>query len=962
MAIKDEIIELITKLVTPPAERWENDPFEVLLKQCPKHVFEKYVDPIIEDAIPSTSDDVRTVNADARVQFSQILGGLYLELAGVLETQRSTTNDEFQLVSVQDINAVKSSFQFFLLTGVIPFLEPGVCLPASSRSSFIKSWKLYNGDKEKCAERLSFAAKVFVTLLKSNDHIASLFLPKFIDDIIGIHYQLNELKANKYESELEEIISKCRPDVLFGSLMHLSRGGKSQIPPMWLKGACGKVLSTILVGEGGLALMLQYYHERAGDNWTDHLPMTKSVAWCLAAVPKIFSHPLRYHENISKQFFEIFWSQKTPEKNTLNLFKSYVDEVHVRFSHNANVTVFDKILNFWEVLDKRVRNGTQMHSEKVEEFCMNDIKNLQLLSQMQNSYDVKRIRRITTCLFACAQHVPYVKDVLRVVLDGAANLGYTLYQYVVTPSLHVRLEKKSVTSSKIQEIGETNGNATPAEELWLEASTNADEGVGRRLEDVFYITADVVGSARLRAIMEMINVALEEFLRVSEKEREDDAARFVQLEGAKLFSSAHSHFVVGCCYEQITEYATIKGFSQEECVQLLKITENILNNATLKLVRLQNRKRSVDIFTLTDSEREEFDATRDTAKLCLPFVSMIFFFTQSGSRMRDVIMKAVEAMANYIKASDCFPSPDASYNATIAESKNFLRKLEIDMKDVTPPAVPQKNERRRYSQLDICSEWIEELHEDEPAIKGGALMQISKAFHNRTWHCQKLIDYGVHETVKDMIIEEDSYVFLSAINCLCEMSLFDRYHFESIIEYYEELMAANNKADKLIIRIGRIAEALGRLVLIRGESSITYFDRFATVFMIGIKEPNEILRASSCGAFGNLLMATHGRGIEKWLEQLLHTLTNIIRVDRSPQVRRSAADLVRHSLKAAGKDILVILREQLLDIHREVRQLYKTDRDETVRLHAQLCCEEIDAALRQNNEESEKGYHRKIRF
>uniref|UniRef100_A0A8R1E5Y8 RTP1_C2 domain-containing protein n=1 Tax=Caenorhabditis japonica TaxID=281687 RepID=A0A8R1E5Y8_CAEJA len=111
-----------------------------------------------------------------------------------------------------------------------------------------------------------------------------------------------------------------------------------------------------------------------------------------------------------------------------------------------------------------------------------------------------------------------------------------------------------------------------------------------------------------------------------------------------------------------------------------------------------------------------------------------------------------------------------------------------------------------------------------------------------------------------------------------------------------------------------------------------------------------------------MLNATRGHGIEKWTDQLLHLLTNILKVDRSTLVRRSAIDLVRQALKACGTNVFVILRERLLDIHREVNRLMKTDRDETVRLHAQLCCEELDAALRQNQEDTERGYSRKIRF
>lgn len=137
-----------------------------------QNIIEKYGDSQPEDIIPSTSDDVRTVNADARIQFSQIIGGLYLDVSDALKTEkfekcefqlatllksnRTTCTDEYQLLSLQDVASIKNSFEFFILTGVLPFLEPGVGLPASARSSFIKSWKLYDGNKETCAEKVSF--------------------------------------------------------------------------------------------------------------------------------------------------------------------------------------------------------------------------------------------------------------------------------------------------------------------------------------------------------------------------------------------------------------------------------------------------------------------------------------------------------------------------------------------------------------------------------------------------------------------------------------------------------------------------------------------------------------------------------------------------------------------------------------------------------------------------------------
>lgn len=958
---KDELIQIINQLITPPAEAWKNDPFEVLVKQCPKELFEKYLDSPIEDAIPSTSEDVRTVNTDARIRFSQILGGLYLELAACLDSMRVPDTDEYKLISLQDVAIIKKSFEFFLLTGILPFLEPGVGLPASSRSTFIKSWKLYDGNKEACIERLDFAAEVIVTLLKSNDAILVQFLPKFIYDMLAVRYQLLDLNVEKYEPQMEDILSKCPTDLIFGALMFLTQDRKPSVTPRWLKVACGTQMTLILVGEDGLSHLMQYYSERAGDTWTDNLPMTKQVAWHLATVPKMFKHPFKYHEIISNQFFSLFHKGKTPDRNLLNVFVSYVDQLRVRFSLNADLTVYDKILNFWEILDKNIREKTTV-SRKIETFHPNHIKNLQLLTELQSSMQPKRIRALVNVFLACAESVPYVKDILKFVMDNVGSLGVTIYQFVMVPFRTIELRKK--VSSMIQEIGpNANGEDSTSDELWLTGFENPDDGVSARLETAFYVVDNILCSAQIRTMLEMMNSALDDFLKVSEKEREDDSARFVQLEGAKFLSSFHAHLLIGCCYERLCTISNDSGFSSEECHSLFRLSENILNNATSKYMRLVNRKRNVDVFQLSDNEKKELQCTQETVKMALPLISTLLYITQLQHRLQDLQAKSIEAMANFIKVSDAFPSDDIAFNAALEDAKGQLRRYKIDVNQVSPPIIPQRTEqRRRYAQIDICSEWIDELHEDEPAVKGGALMQISKAFRNKTWQCQKLLDYGAFETVKEMLADEDSYVYLSAINCLCEMSIYDYTIFDSVIDYYEELSEREPKDEQLTIRIGRLAEAVGKLMITRGEYSLSYFDRLATVFMKGINEQDEILRASCCGAFGNLIKATKGRGVEKWMDRLLRTLRNIIRVDRKPLVRRAAVDLIRYSLKGAGSDMFTILREHLLDLHREVRTLHNTDRDDTVRLHAQLCLDEINAALNENQDDTERGYHRRIRF
>lgn len=56
------------------------------------------------------------------------------------------------------------------------------------------------------------------------------------------------------------------------------------------------------------------------------------------------------------------------------------------------------------------------------------------------------------------------------------------------------------------------------------------------------------------------------------------------------------------------------GFAVDECVQLIKMAENILNNATVKFLRLAARKRAVDVFQMTASEKKEFLVSEFTRK------------------------------------------------------------------------------------------------------------------------------------------------------------------------------------------------------------------------------------------------------------------------------------------------------------------------------------------------------------
>lgn len=72
-----------------------------------------------------------------------------------------------------------------------------------------------------------------------------------------------------------------------------------------------------------------------------------------------------------------------------------------------------------------------------------------------------------------------------------------------------------------------------------------------------------------------------------------------------------------------------------------------------------------------------FQCSRDSAKMCLPMISTVFMLTQTTTRMHDVHIRSMEAMANFTKAADAFPSEDVSFNLAVDEAKKLLRDLKI---------------------------------------------------------------------------------------------------------------------------------------------------------------------------------------------------------------------------------------------------------------------------------------------
>lgn len=73
----------------------------------------------------------------------------------------------------------------------------------------------------------------------------------------------------------------------------------------------------------------------------------------------------------------------------------------------------------------------------------------------------------------------------------------------------------------------------------------------------------------------------------------------------------------------------------------------------------------------------------------------------------------------------------------------------------------------------------------------------------------------------------------------------------------------------------------------------------------------------------------------------------VISTDKQIEPRRAAVTVIRHLLKGLGHDMIFFLKEAILPIYQELKVVYNTDKDDVMKLQAQLALEELNENMKE---------------
>jgi hypothetical protein len=68
----------------------------------------------------------------------------------------------------------------------------------------------------------------------------------------------------------------------------------------------------------------------------------------------------------------------------------------------------------------------------------------------------------------------------------------------------------------------------------------------------------------------------------------------------------------------------------------------------------------------------------------------------------------------------------------------------------------------------------------------------------------------------------------------------------------------------------------------------------------------------------------------------------IITTDKAVEVRRAAVTVIRQLFVGLQSEMLAFLKEDILPIYRTLKEIYYNDKDDVMRLQAQLALEELN--------------------
>lgn len=191
------------------------------------------------------------------------------------------------------------------------------------------------------------------------------------------------------------------------------------------------------------------------------------------------------------------------------------------------------------------------------------------------------------------------------------------------------------------------------------------------------------------------------------------------------------------------------------------------------------------------------------------------------------------------------------------------------------------------------------------------------------------------ELLKSSIADEESYIYLLAVNTLAALALCLT---DQVLPVITALYLNDNRTVQEKIIVGEVIVQVTKNL---GESAPHYSRTLMNCFYSGITHPEPIIRTSSISNIGQLCSILKF-SLRPHISQLIIGIKCLIQTETDIEAKRAAIMLIHMILNGIDVDCIDSISDQLPEIYRLVKSVYNNSLDDVMQLHAQLAYEQLD--------------------
>ncbi|VVC25878.1 Armadillo-type fold,RNA polymerase II assembly factor Rtp1, C-terminal,Armadillo-like helical [Cinara cedri] len=196
--------------------------------------------------------------------------------------------------------------------------------------------------------------------------------------------------------------------------------------------------------------------------------------------------------------------------------------------------------------------------------------------------------------------------------------------------------------------------------------------------------------------------------------------------------------------------------------------------------------------------------------------------------------------------------------------------------------------------------------------------------------------------IQENLKNSDSYLYMSAIFTLSSFCSFYPNDILAILCEQYSMPKNYNHSPETRLKIG---EVLMKTVKLLNEITPSYKNLLLNTFMAGVRDDDHLVRASSLSNLADICRLLR-YSLGSIVAEIVNCADNVLRYDPAIEPRRAAVLLLQMIIEGGNSELLEILTGSIKDIYQILKFQYQSDRDATIKLHAQVAIEKLNDIMK----------------